>query len=68
MHGHGVFTFRDGRKYEGEFKKSQRHGKGKHIWPDGRIFDGDWINGKPHGIGKFSYEAIEQDENIQPNG
>lgn len=38
MEGKGVFTWVDGRKYEGEYLDDKKHGYGKFIWPDGRIY------------------------------
>jgi hypothetical protein len=46
MHGYGVYTWKDGRKYEGEYLLDKKHGKGAYYWADGRKFDGMWGNGK----------------------
>jgi hypothetical protein len=46
MEGYGVFTWPDGRKYEGEYIDDKKEGKGTFYWPDGRKYDGDWFNGK----------------------
>ena len=46
MHGKGVFTWKDGRKYEGEYKDDKKDGYGEFYWPDGRIYKGFWENGK----------------------
>jgi len=40
MEGQGVFTWVDGRKYEGEYLDDKKHGYGKFVWPDGRIYKG----------------------------
>jgi hypothetical protein len=32
-----VFTWSDGRKYEGEYKDDKKHGYGVFDWPDGRV-------------------------------
>ena len=55
MHGEGVFTWEDGRKYEGNYIDDQKEGRGKFTWPDGRIYDGEWKNGRQHGIGTYTY-------------
>ena len=36
MDGYGVYTWSDGRRYEGQFLKDKKHGKGIHTWADGR--------------------------------
>ena len=41
----GTYTWKDGRKYEGEFLNDKRHGHGKFTLPDGRIYEGGWFNG-----------------------
>lgn len=46
MHGHGKFTWPDGRCYEGEYLDDKKHGSGKFTWPDGREYNGLWANGK----------------------
>jgi hypothetical protein len=42
MHGHGVFQWEDGRKYEGEYYDDKKQGKGTLTWTDGRKYDGGW--------------------------
>jgi hypothetical protein len=42
MHGQGVFTWADGRKYEGEYIDDKKQGHGVFKWPDGRQYDGQW--------------------------
>lgn len=46
MHGKGIFTWRDGRKYEGEYVDDKKEGKGVFTWNDNRKYDGYWVNGK----------------------
>ena len=53
MHGKGVYEWKDGRKYEGEYFMDEKHGHGKYFWHDGRIYDGNWANGKQHGEGIY---------------
>ena len=35
MHGKGIFTWLDGRKYEGDYVKDLKDGNGMFVWPDG---------------------------------
>jgi len=65
MHGEGIFTWPNGRKYIGEFVNDKKEGYGIHEWyilfinwnkrPDGRKYKGFWRNGKRHGDGEFYY-------------
>jgi hypothetical protein len=32
-----IFTWSDGRKYDGEYKDDKKHGYGVFEWPDGRV-------------------------------
>ena len=54
MEGFGVFTWPDGRKYEGEYMNDKKEGTGVFSWPDGRKYNGLWKNGKQHGIGFYT--------------
>ena len=53
MHGKGVYTWIDGRRYEGNYYKDKKHGFGIYKWVDGRIYEGMWMDGKQHGKGKY---------------
>lgn len=46
MHGRGVYTWKDGRKYEGEYINDKKAGYGIYTWADGRRYAGSWKNGK----------------------
>ena len=54
MEGYGVFSWPDGRKYEGEYIDDKKEGNGIFYWPDGRKYEGQWSNGKQHGIGIYT--------------
>ena len=53
MHGQGVYTWADGRIYEGEYRNDKKHGYGIYKWADGRIYQGWWYKGKQYGLGKY---------------
>ena len=40
MHGQGVYSWADGRKYEGDYKDDKKHGYGIYTYPDGRTYKG----------------------------
>ena len=48
----GVYTWKNGAKYEGEWKNNKRHGKGKMINSDGKIYEGDFKENKKDGFGR----------------
>ena len=39
--GHGVYTWANGAKYDGEYKDNKKNGHGLHTWPDGSMYEGD---------------------------
>ena len=41
-----MFTWPDGRKYEGEYRNDLKHGEGKFYYKDGQVYNGGWIDGK----------------------
>jgi len=53
MHGKGIYTWQDGRRYEGEYVDDKKHGYGIYTWADGRKYEGYWAYGKQHGKGKY---------------
>lgn len=46
MHGQGIYTWADGRKFEGDYADDQKNGKGSFYWPDGREYHGGWKDGR----------------------
>jgi hypothetical protein len=54
LHGKGIYTWADGRSYDGAYIDDKKEGFGVYIWPDGRKYEGQWLNGKQHGEGKFT--------------
>ena len=51
MHGSGVYTWKDGRRYEGEYKMNKKHGEGTYTYSDGSKYKGEWCNGLQNGVG-----------------
>ena len=55
-HGQGVYTEKDGSRYEGEFKQGKRHGYGVYTnVHDGSTYRGYWEDGMRHGYGELTY-------------
>ena len=46
MHGQGVFSYPDGRRYEGYYLNDKKNGTGTMIMPDGRKYEGEWKDGR----------------------
>lgn len=37
-----MFTWKDGKRYVGEFRDTKMHGKGKIIYPNKQVVEGIW--------------------------
>ena len=55
----GVFTWPDGKRYEGDYVEDNKEGEGTFKWPDGRVYEGEWKNGKQHGYGRYTTSEDE---------
>ena len=53
MEGKGVFSWPDGRRFEGNYLNDKKEGYGEYYWKDGRIFKGMWKNGLQDGQGEI---------------
>ncbi len=51
----GNYTYKDGSKYDGEWKGNKRHGYGVWFRPDGMRYEGYWQDDKPNGQGTLTY-------------
>jgi len=67
MHGHGVYMWPDGRKYNGEYKNNLKHGNGVWTWPDGVMLEGQWAENLPcrHACTIIFSSYVSTDE-VQP--
>merc|ERR1719409_369782 len=59
-HGRGVFTFKNGDKYDGQYVNGHREGKGTFIWHKGggdsvARYEGEFKNNEMHGRGTLTY-------------
>lgn len=45
-HGHGVYTWTDGRQYDGMWENGKQHGEGIYYDATGKGRKGIWVNGK----------------------
>ncbi len=53
--GEGMYVWRSGSTYEGQWLGGHRHGFGHHVWTDGRQYSGYWVDDKRSGIGNHTY-------------
>jgi len=49
--GKGIYTYKDGSKWIGEFKQGKAYGLGVCEYADGRKYEGQWKNNVPQGEG-----------------
>lgn len=40
MHGAGLFTWQDGKKFKGKYIQDKKDGYGEFYWPDGKVYKG----------------------------
>lgn len=51
----GVYTYRSGTVYQGQWRGGFRDGFGVQVWPGGSKYEGNWGYGWPCGVGKFTH-------------
>ncbi len=51
MHGKGVFTWPDGRVYDGNYENGKKSGFGTYVWSEKKKYTGYWKDGRQHGKG-----------------
>ena len=54
-HGKGIFIYKNGDEYKGEFKKGMKDGNGYYKNKEGE-YDGFWKNNKKDGHGKYTFK------------
>ena len=60
--------YKDGRKYEGNWKNGIWFGKGKYSFNDGSGYNGEWKNGVESGLGILTYPNGDKYEGEFKNG
>lgn len=54
-HGYGLYMFRDGMKYLGNYHHGLRSGYGVMAYSDGSKYAGTWLNNLKQGYGRYTY-------------
>ena len=54
MNGMGLFLWKDGRKYKGEYKDDKKYNFGCYYGNDDKKYEGFWDNGIQKELGKFT--------------
>ena len=52
--GFGSYQFKDGFRFEGQWKASLPHGRGTYTWAEGDLYEGEVKAGRIHGQGKHT--------------
>ena len=47
--GRGVFKWKNGDSYDGDYSYGIKEGKGKYTFNNKNSYDGQWYSNKPHG-------------------
>lgn len=53
--GKGVYFWKDGSRYEGNFENDKMSGKGKRYYSKGNVYEGDFLEGKKQGMGTMTF-------------
>ncbi|KAG8518593.1 Radial spoke head 1 [Galemys pyrenaicus] len=51
----GVYKFKNGARYTGEYVMNKKHGHGTFVYPDGSRYEGEWADDLRHGHGVYYY-------------
>ncbi|KOB76929.1 putative testis-specific protein A2, partial [Operophtera brumata] len=53
--GKGLYVFKNGARYDGEWRRAMKYGVGKMLYPDGSWYEGDWRHDLKQGFGAYYY-------------
>lgn len=68
MTGHGVFTWPNGDRAEGQFSDGKLDGNGTMKYSNGNFYAGDWRNGEMDGRGEMKYTDKSHYDGLWVNG
>ena len=59
FNGQGTYYYKNGEKYEGEYKDAKKHGQGTYYYNNGNKYEGGFKNNDMHGKGTFYFKNGE---------
>jgi hypothetical protein len=65
-HGQGTYSWKDGRKYIGQWKNGNQNGQGTFFWSGGK-YVGQWKDAKRNGQGTNTYKNGKTEKGIWKN-
>lgn len=57
MEGKGVYRYRNGSVYDGDWQNGERNGFGRKEDEDGYVYEGEWKNNCRHGKGITTWKT-----------
>ena len=67
MHGTGVYRWKNGERYEGEYESGVRQGHGTYFFKSGARYVGSWVDGLQEGEGTI-FEGYDEVKGLWKNG
>lgn len=68
MHGKGTMVWKDGSKYQGDFRRSQMEGMGHKQFSNGDQYTGEWLNDQMNGQGTITKPNGDKITGLWVNG
>jgi len=53
MNGYGIFFWKDGRVFKGNYKEDKKNEFGIYLKPEGKKYEGYWKNGSQSSLGRY---------------
>jgi hypothetical protein len=54
MNGYGIFLWKDGRSYKGEYKEDKKQNFGVYYGNEGKKYEGNWEEGSQKNLGRYT--------------
>ena len=67
--GYGIYYYKNGNKYDGNWKDNKKEGKGSFFYSDkGEVYKGDFVNDLPNGKGIYYFKNGDRYEGMFKDG